>query len=124
MAYAHQGIEIKPLPGVAPAPAPQRRIASPAPSAKRSGAAAPPTMLDASADRVLLRVERMMENAARALATAPRRSARREAGAPDAVAGGRERPRGALTEAASTDFGKGSATQLARSIVTNSHLAL
>src|SRR5258708_32850036 len=65
MAYAHQGIEIKPLPGIAPAP--------PAPSRNEvaeKGAPAPPprpTVLTRRGTDVLVRIERMMEDASRAL---------------------------------------------------------
>jgi penicillin-binding protein 1A len=76
MAYAHQGIEIKPLAGVAPGPtgaAPLVAQASP------SGAAPAqrPTMLNKRSIEVLLRVERMMENASRTFTSGlePRRGA-------------------------------------------------
>jgi penicillin-binding protein 1A len=69
MTYAHQGIEVKNIPGVAPGPtpaAPQVAAASPSgePAAQR------PTMLTKRSIDVLLRVERLMENATRALADA------------------------------------------------------
>jgi penicillin-binding protein 1A len=65
MSYAHQGIEIKPLPGIGPAP----------PSSSRNevaakGAPAPPlrpTVLTRRGTDVLVRIERMMEDASRAL---------------------------------------------------------
>src|SRR4029077_6197736 len=71
MAYAHQGIEIKPLPGVAPGPtgAGPQGAAAPAPGGAPSQPR--PTMLTKRSIDVLLRVERMMENATRALADAP-----------------------------------------------------
>jgi len=85
MAYAHQGIEIKPLPGVAPGPtgaAPQ--VAS----ANGTGASPSPrpTMLNKRSIEVLLRVERMMENASRTATSGlePRRGASRVL--PDTVA--------------------------------------
>jgi penicillin-binding protein 1A len=69
MAYAHQGIEVKNIPGVPAGPTP------PAPQvAAAAGGADPavrPTMLSRRSIDVLLRVERMMENATRALADAP-----------------------------------------------------
>jgi penicillin-binding protein 1A len=78
MAYAHQGIEIKPLPGVAPGPTP------PAPAVAQAVSSGPdanqqrPTLLTKRAAEVLVRLERTMENATRALATtatAPRAEA-------------------------------------------------
>jgi penicillin-binding protein 1A len=69
MAYAHQGIEVKNIPGVAPGPTP----APPQVAAASTGGADPavrPTMLSRRSIDVLLRVERMMENATRALADA------------------------------------------------------
>jgi penicillin-binding protein 1A len=67
MAYAHQGVEIKQLPGLgAPTTAPQ--VAAVAPSAAGTQAR---IMLTKRSMDVLLRVERMMETATRALADAP-----------------------------------------------------
>jgi len=94
MAYAHQGIEIKPLPGVS-GPAPSVPQVASAPAASGSNPAPQrPTMLTKRSIEVLLRVERMMENAARALATAsaPQRGA--EVGAPNSVAAAESGPRG------------------------------
>ena len=71
MAYAHQGIELKPLPGLPPA-APS--TAAPQVAATSSGGTEPavrPTLLTKRVDGLLLRVERMMDNATRALADAP-----------------------------------------------------
>lgn len=70
MAYAHQGIEIKNIPGVP---------AGPTPAAPQVAAAAPngaepalrPTMLTKRSIDVLMRVERLMDNATRALPDAP-----------------------------------------------------
>ncbi len=68
MAYAHQGIELKPLPGLGPAPAPKE----PAVAESTTPEAAPkPVQLTRRAADILVRVERMMENASRALVTAP-----------------------------------------------------
>jgi penicillin-binding protein 1A len=67
MAYAHQGIELKQIPGLAPqAPtAPQPRVAE----AAGSGPDAPrPPVLTRRATDVLVRVERLMDDATRALA--------------------------------------------------------
>jgi penicillin-binding protein 1A len=65
MAYAHQGIEIKTLPGLAPAPpAPARSEVA------EKGAPAPPprpAVLTRRGTDVLVRIERMMEDASRAL---------------------------------------------------------
>ena len=70
MAYAHQGIEIKNIPGVPAGPtpaAPQVAAATP----NNAEAALRPTMLTKRSIDVLLRVERLMDNATRALADAP-----------------------------------------------------
>ncbi len=69
MAYAHQGIEVKNIPGVpaGPTPAPPQIAAAPS----GSEPAVRPTMLTKRSIDVLLRVERMMDNATRALADAP-----------------------------------------------------
>ncbi len=70
MAYAHQGIELKPLLGVAPGPTPPApavaQVATSSPDANQ----ARPTLLTKRAAEVLVRLERTMENATRALATA------------------------------------------------------
>ena len=79
MAYAHQGIEIKPLPGVAPGPtgaAPQV-AAAPATGSRRRQPR--PTMLTKRAIDVLLRVERMMDNATRDARRSRRRQPQRGA---------------------------------------------
>jgi penicillin-binding protein 1A len=68
MAYAHQGIEIKPLPGLPPAKAPREpRVAS----AGVESTAVPerPPLLTQRGAEVLVKVERMMDAAARALAS-------------------------------------------------------
>ena len=70
MAYAHQGIEIKNIPGVPAGPTPAApQVATAAPAGAEP--ALRPTMLTKRSIEVLLRVERMMENATRALAGAP-----------------------------------------------------
>ncbi|MEA2984816.1 MAG: penicillin-binding protein, partial [Alphaproteobacteria bacterium] len=65
MAYAHQGIELKPLIGVAPTPPPPRSqamvAAAPAPAAPR------PTLLTKNAAGILVRIERMMDDARTAM---------------------------------------------------------
>ncbi|HXW27608.1 MAG TPA: PBP1A family penicillin-binding protein [Xanthobacteraceae bacterium] len=79
MAYAHQGIEIKPLPGLGPSSAPKEPVVS---EAAPSEAAPPrPVQLTRRAADVLVRVERLMENASRALATVPAGPAPRGAAA-------------------------------------------
>jgi penicillin-binding protein 1A len=68
MTYAHQGIETKNIPGVEPGPTP------PVPQVAAENGAAPatdapqrPTLLSKKAADILLRVERLMEDAARGL---------------------------------------------------------
>ncbi|HET7678716.1 MAG TPA: PBP1A family penicillin-binding protein [Xanthobacteraceae bacterium] len=65
MAYAHQGIEVKPLIGAAPNPPPPRPqamvAAAPAPAAAR------PTLLTKNAAGILVRIERMMDDARNAM---------------------------------------------------------
>ena len=65
MAYGHQGIEIKPLPGIAPMPPSATKT-----EAVANGTPAPPprpTVLTRRGTDVLVRIERMMEDASRAL---------------------------------------------------------
>jgi penicillin-binding protein 1A len=65
MAYAHQGIEIKPIPGVPEVPARTQPVAN----AAANGAdipARPPTLTRAGAE-ALIRIERLLDEAARAL---------------------------------------------------------
>jgi penicillin-binding protein 1A len=68
MEYAHQGIELKNLPGLPPNPAPTAPVAQNG----AKGDAVRPAMLTYRGAQVLVRVERMMEDARRALAAAPR----------------------------------------------------
>ena len=71
MAYAHQGIEIKNIPGVPAGPTPAApQVATTAPTGAEPTLR--PTMLTKRSIEVLLRVERMMDNATRALADAAR----------------------------------------------------
>jgi penicillin-binding protein 1A len=67
MGYAHQGIELKPIPGVAPPPDP---IGPQLPVAEtRPGDEIPrPTLLTKRGTDILVRIERAMEDASRALA--------------------------------------------------------
>jgi penicillin-binding protein 1A len=70
MSYAHQGIEIKPLPGIPAPPARPDMVAS----AKSKTAEAPPPrprMLTSRGAAVLVRVEHMMDDAAKALGPVP-----------------------------------------------------
>ena len=77
MAYAHQGIEVKNIPGVPAGPTPAApQVASASAAGERACGSVPPCSRRRSID-VLLRVERMMENATRALAEVLRHAARR-----------------------------------------------
>jgi penicillin-binding protein 1A len=85
MAYAHQGVEIKQLPGLTGPTPPAPQVA--ATSASSAGASQPrPTMLTKRSIEVLLRLEHMMESASASLTTAsvPQRGA--AATTPNAVA--------------------------------------
>jgi penicillin-binding protein 1A len=67
MEYAHQGIEVKQLPGVVVPPARQRQVAA---KSKTNEAAPPPprpTVLTKRGAEILVRVERMMDEANRAM---------------------------------------------------------
>ncbi|MBI3435400.1 MAG: PBP1A family penicillin-binding protein [Proteobacteria bacterium] len=66
MAYAHQNIEVKNIPGVAPGPTP----AVPAISANSGDVGQRPATLSERGAQVLLRIERLLESAARAQAAA------------------------------------------------------
>jgi penicillin-binding protein 1A len=99
MKYAHQGIELKNIPGVpppGPAPVPVAGM-TPVPASANAADAAQsrPTMLTKRSLDVLLRIETMMEKATRALAVndAPPVPARGAAvPAPDAVAAAEREP--------------------------------
>jgi penicillin-binding protein 1A len=72
MAYAHQGIEIKPLPGI-PAPH-ERQVQAVAFKTTKGGEPPPPPrpiMLTKRGVDILVRLERMMDDANRALGTPP-----------------------------------------------------
>ena len=76
MAYAHQGIELKDIPGVppapAPAPTPKGKVASNKEAAPAAGALPlRPTVLTRRGADALIRIEKMMEAATLALATSP-----------------------------------------------------
>jgi len=71
MAYAHQGIEIKPLPGI---PVPNDRVPVAAEAAPTPGQPPPPPrpiMLSKRGADILARLERMMDDANRALGPVP-----------------------------------------------------
>ena len=94
MAYAHQGIEIKALPGIPPAAAPAARTPV---AATEKGLPPPPlrpTVLTRRGTDVLVRIERMMEDASRAL-PAERRGVR-VASRPAAPAAPKRSPRPAV----------------------------
>jgi penicillin-binding protein 1A len=67
MAYAHSGIEIKPLPGLGGSTQPREQVVSEA----TPEAPPRPVQLSRRAADVLVRLERRMENASRVLATVP-----------------------------------------------------
>jgi penicillin-binding protein 1A len=72
MAYAHQGIELKNIPGVAPGPTPPPPAAVAEATASTPDAPPPrPALLTRRAADVLQRVEHMMEDATRGLAETP-----------------------------------------------------
>ena len=70
MTYAHQGIEIKPIPGIESGPGPVAQARPPAAGADKTPAAPPPlrpTVLTQRGATVLVRIEHMMEDASRVL---------------------------------------------------------
>jgi penicillin-binding protein 1A len=69
MAYGHQGIEIKTLPGIPPAPAPKPSDKDKVAVTEKGAPPPPPrpTVLTRRGTDVLVRIERMMEDASRAL---------------------------------------------------------
>jgi penicillin-binding protein 1A len=72
MHYAHQGIEVKALPGAAPGPTPAPPQAAVATANTKAADTLPrPAVLTKRGADVLTRVERLMDDAARALAPAP-----------------------------------------------------
>jgi penicillin-binding protein 1A len=76
MAYAHEGIEIKPLLGLQPATAASNARVAAAP-AKNSDTASRPALLTRRGADILVRVERLMEDATRALAERDQAAGRR-----------------------------------------------
>jgi penicillin-binding protein 1A len=94
MTYAHQGIEIKQLPGLqGPAPAVPHVAAAPA-AATAESSTPRPTMLTKRSIEVLMRVEKMMENASSALATNPTQQRGASLASPGAVAAAETGARG------------------------------
>jgi penicillin-binding protein 1A len=77
MTYAHEGIELKPLPGLGGSTRPREPVVSEA--APTEGVPRPVQLSRRAAD-VLVRLERRMENASRALATVPPPAPQRGAG--------------------------------------------
>jgi penicillin-binding protein 1A len=67
MAYAHQGIELKPIPGLGPQSQAPARVAAAAPG--KGDAPQRPSLLTRRGADILIRVERLMDDATRALAT-------------------------------------------------------
>ena len=87
MAYAHQGVEIKPYPGVAPAQKPEvTAAAAPTETTKAADYVPPPSLLTRKGADILVRVERMLEDAAKALATQPAKDRNAAAASESAVA--------------------------------------
>jgi penicillin-binding protein 1A len=75
MAYAHQGVELKPYPGTTATTVATRQapppvvVAAPAPSSKTGGEVPQrPALLTRRGADILVRVERLMDDATRALA--------------------------------------------------------
>ena len=92
MTYAHQGLELRNIPGVAPAPPAAPQVAAATPTTATPGPARP-TMLTKKSVEVLLRLEHMMESATKALATSDAPPAPAKGAAiitPDAVAAAAE----------------------------------
>ena len=71
MAYAHQGIEVKPLPGIAAPPARQETVAAESKQKQAEVAPPRPALLTKRGADVLIRVEHMMDAANRDLASNP-----------------------------------------------------
>ncbi len=68
MAYAHQGIELKPIPGVPPHPGPVGPPVAAAPGARPGDEIPRPTLLTKKGADILVRIERALEEASRSLA--------------------------------------------------------
>ena len=86
MAYAHQGVELKQIPGAPPSPAPVGPQVAAAPGAKPGDEIPRPALLTRRGADVLVRIERALEDASRALGKpASDRTAGGDAPAPAAV---------------------------------------
>ncbi len=68
MAYAHQGVEIKPYPGVTPSQSGPQPVAA-TDATRAADYVPPPNLLTRKGADILVRMERMLEDASRALAT-------------------------------------------------------
>ena len=93
MAYAHQGIELKNIPGVPAGPTPPS-VPMAAAQKGNEPSAPRPTMLTKRSMDVLLRVERMMEDASRGLAETPTTQQGAAVRSQDAVAAAESGARG------------------------------
>jgi penicillin-binding protein 1A len=81
MTYAHQGIELKSIPGVPPNPPPAATPPKPPITASATGERPTrPTLLTQRGADVLIRIERLMEDAGRELAVAGTAASNEEAG--------------------------------------------
>ena len=86
MAYAHQGVELKQIPGAPPSPGPVGPQVAAAPGARPGDEIPRPTLLTRRGADVLVRIERALEDASRALGKpASDRTAGGEAPAPAAA---------------------------------------
>jgi len=72
MAYAHQGIELRPLPGIAAPPARQEAVSAELKQKPADVAPPRPALLTKRGADILVRVEHMMDDANRDLASNPR----------------------------------------------------
>jgi len=95
MEYAHQGVELKPIPGLGPATAAVAARPAPtvaAPAARTGGEVAQrPALLTRRGAEILVRVERLMDDATRALATRDERADTIQPARPDTLVAS-ERP--------------------------------
>lgn len=87
MAYAHQGIELKTMPGVDPSPGPVGPPVAAVPGARPGDEIPRPILLTKKGAEVLVRIERALEEATRSLA--PPATADRTVEAPTPAAGDR-----------------------------------
>jgi penicillin-binding protein 1A len=86
MAYAHQGVELKPIPGLGDKPAARVPVAEGKKEAVPEISAGRPSVLTRRGTDALLRVERMMDDATRALAARGEPPRSPDAKPPDAKA--------------------------------------